>query len=53
MVCSAKSIGLILYSFKLGYKDYEKTLQGIDLDTVSHPPCSFVLLADVLYSADI
>jgi hypothetical protein len=53
LVCPSKWISLVLYSFNLGYKDYERTLQGIDLDTVSLPPRSFVLLNDDLYSADI
>lgn len=37
----------------LGYKDYKKTLQGIDLDIVSLPPRSFFQPIDDFCLADV
>lgn len=50
--CLPSLICPIRYPFNLGYKDYEKTLQDIDLDIVSYPPCSFIRPSDDLSSAN-
>ena len=42
MVCPAKSALPVRCPSNLGYTDYKKTLQDIDLDIVSYPPRSFV-----------